>query len=219
MRVQPFQIIFILLLLIPARVLGQAPSGMSDSVLRVRISENADALFNGDWLISTTGYQKRDSTSIDTIVIDRKNETIRVVADDQLAYFPARFPVIDSIERGLLSGSGEEFESFVVEVISAERNIREYVPNYHRTDKKEMDQERSAGKLKRKSPPLVKNLSKPYLAETNLYNTNIALWHSHGWYYEPSLHRWEWQRARIFQTVEAPRCAHRNSGRTPISAE
>ena len=25
---------------------------------------------------------------------------------------------------------------------------------------------------------------------------------SHGWYYEPKLDRWEWQRARIFQTVE-----------------
>jgi hypothetical protein len=31
---------------------------------------------------------------------------------------------------------------------------------------------------------------------------NIALWHSHGWYYEVDLHRWEWQRARLFQTVE-----------------
>ncbi|HBX21035.1 MAG TPA: hypothetical protein DEF88_11365, partial [Porphyromonadaceae bacterium] len=25
---------------------------------------------------------------------------------------------------------------------------------------------------------------------------------SHGWYYEQKLSRWEWQRARIFQTVE-----------------
>jgi hypothetical protein len=35
-----------------------------------------------------------------------------------------------------------------------------------------------------------------------MYNMNIALWHSHGWYYEPTLNRWEWQRARLFQTVE-----------------
>lgn len=31
---------------------------------------------------------------------------------------------------------------------------------------------------------------------------NIAVWQSHGWYFEPKLNRWEWQRARIFQTVE-----------------
>ena len=28
------------------------------------------------------------------------------------------------------------------------------------------------------------------------------MWQSHGFYYEPKLTRWEWQRARIFQTVE-----------------
>lgn len=31
---------------------------------------------------------------------------------------------------------------------------------------------------------------------------NIALWQSHGYYYEQSLDRWEWQRACLFQTVE-----------------
>ena len=35
-----------------------------------------------------------------------------------------------------------------------------------------------------------------------LHNRHIALWQSHGWYYESKLDRWEWQRARIFQTVE-----------------
>ena len=28
------------------------------------------------------------------------------------------------------------------------------------------------------------------------------MWQSHGWYFEQELDRWEWQRARIFQTVE-----------------
>ncbi|MBO4813418.1 MAG: N-acetylmuramoyl-L-alanine amidase [Muribaculaceae bacterium] len=30
----------------------------------------------------------------------------------------------------------------------------------------------------------------------------IALWQSHGWYFEPKLNRWEWQRGRLMQTVE-----------------
>lgn len=36
----------------------------------------------------------------------------------------------------------------------------------------------------------------------NLYGRNIALWSSHGYYYERTLNRWEWQRARLFTTVE-----------------
>ncbi|MEL6616572.1 MAG: hypothetical protein AAFQ43_12590, partial [Bacteroidota bacterium] len=30
----------------------------------------------------------------------------------------------------------------------------------------------------------------------------LAIWPSHGWYYEASLDRWEWQRSRLFTTVE-----------------
>ena len=30
----------------------------------------------------------------------------------------------------------------------------------------------------------------------------IAMWQSHGWYFEPKLNRWEWQRGRMLQTVE-----------------
>lgn len=39
-------------------------------------------------------------------------------------------------------------------------------------------------------------------APSGLDGRNIAMWQSHGWYFEPKLNRWEWQRARIFQTVE-----------------
>ena len=39
-------------------------------------------------------------------------------------------------------------------------------------------------------------------APKGLDGSNIAMWQSHGWYFEPKLNRWEWQRARIFQTVE-----------------
>lgn len=39
-------------------------------------------------------------------------------------------------------------------------------------------------------------------ATRGLSGANIAMWQSHGWYFEPKLDRWEWQRARIFQTVE-----------------
>lgn len=52
------------------------------------------------------------------------------------------------------------------------------------------------------SKPLVTDISAPYTPTNGLQNRHIALWQSHGWYYEPKLDRWEWQRARIFQTVE-----------------
>ena len=49
--------------------------------------------------------------------------------------------------------------------------------------------------------PLVENLSVPYYNE-GLSGRYIAIWQSHGKYYEPSCKRWEWQRAPNFTTVE-----------------
>lgn len=49
---------------------------------------------------------------------------------------------------------------------------------------------------------MVQDLSKPYNVTKGLNNRHIALWQSHGFYYEQSLQRWEWQRARILLTVE-----------------
>jgi hypothetical protein len=49
---------------------------------------------------------------------------------------------------------------------------------------------------------VVLNLDRPVQPVAGLAGRHIALWPSHGWYYEHSLGRWEWQRARVFQTVE-----------------
>lgn len=51
-------------------------------------------------------------------------------------------------------------------------------------------------------PALTTNLSRPYIPEKGLEGRHIALWGSHGLYYELGNARWEWQRARIMQAVE-----------------
>lgn len=50
--------------------------------------------------------------------------------------------------------------------------------------------------------PLVKREGGAPEPTRGLFGRHIALWQSHGWYWERRLGRWEWQRARLFQTVE-----------------
>ncbi len=50
--------------------------------------------------------------------------------------------------------------------------------------------------------PLVKPISRLYTPKAGLQDRHIAVWQSHGWYYERKLDRWEWQRGRLLQTVE-----------------
>ena len=51
------------------------------------------------------------------------------------------------------------------------------------------------------SVPIVEELDAPTFTE-GLAGRHIALWQSHGRYFEQKTRRWEWQRACLFQTVE-----------------
>ena len=181
---------------------AQEPVSMTDSMARAKVQQNADSLLNGPWFWEATGYQKRDSTQIRKVELLSKPDRIRLYADSQLSYAPFREEVVDSLLKAIGSGLSEPYSKHLVELYTGKENIRNLVPSYHRSSSKSIDRRRTPGKLKRKSPPLVTPLSRPWLASASLHNINIALWHSHGWYYEPKLNRWEWQRARLFQTVE-----------------
>ncbi len=50
--------------------------------------------------------------------------------------------------------------------------------------------------------PLVRPATPVHTPTKGLQGRHIALWQSHGYYFEYKLNRWEWQRARMFQTVE-----------------
>lgn len=50
--------------------------------------------------------------------------------------------------------------------------------------------------------PLVKNTDLPYKSPDGLDSKHIALWGSHGWYYNNQVDRWLWQRAKLWTTVE-----------------
>jgi len=190
--------LFLFILLVP---LLKAQDPARDSLVRRNIIMRTDGLFNSAWFRETSAYDKRDSTTIDTIFIDHRKKRIRVMADRNLSQAPMREVLVDSLEKGLGAGADSLLPGYSLELWSSRRNIRDYVPNYYR-DSYAGDVQRMQRKFKRKALPLVRESAKPWMARSSLYNRYIALWHSHGWYYEPALHRWEWQRARLFQTVE-----------------
>ena len=53
-----------------------------------------------------------------------------------------------------------------------------------------------------KGEPWVKNLSRPHEITDGLQNTHIAVWQSHGRYYDQEKATWKWQRPNLFCTTE-----------------
>lgn len=133
---------------------------------------------------------------IDSVAVEGK--TLQLFANMNCAYIPFREDNVAEIYKGVRALLPPHFAKNRLQIRTNKRSIEELIPQAlrHKKDKK----------AKRFNPtatrPLVTNISAPYAPTNGLLNRHIALWQSHGWYYESKLARWEWQRARIFQTVE-----------------
>lgn len=134
--------------------------------------------------------------NIDSVAIE-KNELI-LFANINCSYIPFREDNVQTIYREVQALLPQELAKYKLKICTDKKAIEEFIPMAFRTKK-----DKKAGTFTNKSDkPLISKLSVPYAPTKGLQSRHIALWQSHGFYYEPKLTRWEWQRARIFQTVE-----------------
>ena len=134
--------------------------------------------------------------SIDSVAVE--GNTLQLFANMNCAYIPFREDNVAEIYQGVSALLPAEFAKYKLQIRTNKHSIEELVPQALRSkkDKKTKTFNPTVSK------PLVTDVSAPYTPTNGLQNRHIALWQSHGRYYEPKLDRWEWQRARIFQTVE-----------------
>jgi hypothetical protein len=117
---------------------------------------------------------------------------------NSLHYRPA---LVDSMEQAVKAVIAPKYNGYVVQlIVHKKNNIRDLIPNYYRA---QTDVDKSRYNTKYTATiPFVRNESRAYEIKHGLQDRNIALWQSHGWYYEQRTDRWQWQRARVFTTVE-----------------
>ncbi len=137
---------------------------------------------------------------IDTIITDTVNKRITVKFNESFGHIAFREENVTEIYSALKNLTGNK-EGFSFSIYAGDYTIEELVPNYYRR-KTERDNHRLPVNSKNNKRQVVKNLDKPFSITHGLNDKNIVLWHSHGWYYSVKSGRWEWQRPRLFQTVE-----------------
>ena len=140
-------------------------------------------------------------TRITKVRFDTQKRQIDVYLNGYFAYQPFREDNTTAIYAALRRALGWRFRQASLTIYCLNQPIEQLIPNYYRSDRQKLD----TARLPRPAPaiaPLVRNFSKPYQPTKGLNGRNIALWHSHGWYYSQKMQRWEWQRPRLFQTVE-----------------
>jgi hypothetical protein len=197
-----YLLIFSLLLLSTWESVAQKIPNKQDTCILNAIQTFINDNLNTPSFNAITAYYMKDSILLDSFRIDDKNKVTHIFFNKTLSFAPIRENTLLYFKESLATYLDKPYTNYAIVFYSNGSILDEFIPNYYKTNKKAIDKSKTTGKLHRKSQPLVQNISTAQNTKPNLYNINIALWHSHGWYYEPSLHRWEWQRARLLNTVE-----------------
>ncbi len=154
------------------------------------------------YLIDTQKYPipLHPATRIDSIKIDRRNRTLDIWLNKAFSFAAFREDNVKALYGELGKTLSAPYNTYRLRIRSMDVPIEELVPNFYRRDFP-VDTTRLADTTVTRPAPVVRPAtgSGPGMG---LSGNNIALWHSHGWYYDQGRDRWMWQRARLFGTVE-----------------
>lgn len=146
----------------------------------------------------TIGYAGR--FDIRRVEVDNKSRCYRVVLNGDFPSLAYRPETVDSMEAQIKRIIEPTMRGYRVELIVNRDNVRRLIPNYFLPDNRQ--NRRKLIGSNRETVPFVRNESTPYDITKGLQDRNIALWQSHGLYYDQRTDRWQWQRARVMTTVE-----------------
>ena len=139
---------------------------------------------------------------------DVSSDSVKIFLNTALQDVPMRKDNVDNIVAAIGNALPEETRDRKVAVYINGHEIHSLIPNYFRAkaDRRKPFRNVPAEDIDKKGftsfTPIVTNLDRPYKVKNGLQDKHIALWQSHGKYFEQGLNRWEWQRARLFETVE-----------------
>ncbi len=137
--------------------------------------------------------------TVSQLAVNKTDSTLTVTASDALSYIPFRPINVQRIYSMIANVTRKAYPNFKISCITDKKKIEELIPNYYLST--ELDNTRLFD-TKYSGKPFITNLSRPYQASNGLYNKHIALWQSHGYYYNQTQRKWLWQRAKLFHTVE-----------------
>jgi hypothetical protein len=163
----------------------------------LRLAQKAiDKIEDGPDLFES--WQYMGNMYVDSISANTSDELLTVFLSPNVAHIPVREVWIKHLEQSIKNKIGRRFRNYSIQLFCKEKPLETLVPVYFRES---LPSDSLRIKKTGLRTPLVKRADEK-IYESGLSNHNIALWASHGYYYESELDRWEWQRARLFGTVE-----------------
>jgi hypothetical protein len=169
------------------------------------IAQNADKLNKAvierfkDWKNPLTQWQHIAKPVLDSVLIGKKPETVTLFFAPGLSNYPFREDSYRLFMQSLRKPLGKKFRKYRIDVITNNYTIDQLIPNYYRKD---LPVDSSRFPAPNTEKRILVRKAEGNDPPQGLFGNSIALWHSHGYFFEMTLDRWEWQRAKLFGTVE-----------------
>lgn len=137
-----------------------------------------------------TGTIKVDSMAVTA-------DSVKFFASRNLTYLPIRQDNLAQIMADIKKVLPTDCAQKTIAIMADKKDVSTLIPRDMQSGKN-----RRPAFTNPATTPLVRNLDRPYTPSRGLDGKHIAMWQSHGLYYQQGLARWEWQRGRMFQSVE-----------------
>lgn len=147
---------------------------------------------------------KFGTLKVDNYSVSMPDSLIQISLSKPFKNVNLREDAINDLKDSISKNLPAPYTDFDVELYISSRNIYDYVPNEMRKETKK-DNSRILS-LKKKDESELKNVitnaSAPFTPTAGLQGRHIALWASHGYYFEPSQNLWILQRPRLWGISE-----------------
>lgn len=131
------------------------------------------------------------------MVIDGKKCTVEI--NEHLSNISMNDSIVANIYDSLRAQLPNNYQKYNISIVSRKHPIEEFIPNYLR---KKGDVDKSRFLPYKTGQVALTHLSNPWKPSQGLLGRNIALWNSHGLYYDKNNDKIRWQRPTLFGTVE-----------------
>lgn len=145
------------------------------------------------------GYHPTGACLMKSLEVDSTEKTITINANDVFGAQPLTEQVVASIRDSLTSILPDSFKTYTLSLYSDSRRINDLIPNPYRA---KPDGSRLYNGKEYTGKPWVMNVSKPCTFTDGLQNRHLAVWASHGRYYNHASDKWKWQRPYLYSTSE-----------------
>lgn len=134
-----------------------------------------------------------------------RRKRVRIYTSVGLSYYPFREENLRAMRDSVRLLLPPEFRKAAIELYSDKREVGELIPMACRTGaeyRKLLRKKKIVPFTNRSERPLVTRSSAPVVPSQGLAGRHIALWQSHGRYFDQPQNRWKWQRSQLWQTCE-----------------